>query len=1376
MRKLLFTLMTGLFCCAYSVAQPIMGYTFTSSTGTYSEITDGTKMANPDDLTSFGNGLVWMGSTESTGDETTGAGFDIGFDFVYNNQKMNKFAIGSNFAIFLGKDEFTVDPSRHRWFLTDTEMPTLNIIQSAIPNWKNIEGKDGTEISYKLLGESPNRTLVVQFKNIGITGTGYEADLQIRLNETTNSIDFVYNKWNDQWTDDDNWTSVYVQIGLKGDDNDFITLANGDDYAWTSVEKSYTDNEIEWSKSYSPADGLTYTFLPGPDCETPTVQATSITVEAGSSVLNGSFTAAESGADRYLVLLTKGGAPTTTDLPVDGTTYKRLDVIGNSTVLGFSEESTFTTLDKWGESPEIEITPETTYCVSVIATNSLCSYGPKYNLTEVPQELIASAPAAPKSIKIGEKALKMLEVIFEGNESNHDVLVAYTKIPLRMDPHVTWLGTGVFGTPTGEYAVGDEIEGGGTVCYIGKAETEVSENVIGLEPNTVYHFMAWSKNAAGEYSTDTAIISDITEATVPFEFDLEAFFGGCEYGATTEGFTVANDKDGDYAFDFRKSTIDTDYTITTEWFTPAEGENRVMFDFTMWQQTGSTWMPTITPFTEWAEGEEFVIETSEDEATWTPVLTVNKDNAPAFEVAYAYSNQRATFESDGTPVKVRIRYTCKTGGVYAYLKNFRIEEKKACDYPVDLAVKEVVGDKATIIWEQQGNETQWLVEWRMADTEAWNSLTADTKEFTLKGLPGRSVVEVRVAAKCSETEVSDWSKTLSFTSGYVLPFLEAFTDDTISPEWEFMIGELTETGVEFEEGGWYATTNRFGGHFIMLEMPEAPANAWVLSPVLNFGEGDVNYTVTYELESIMTGGSEDEKVNIVVSTDGGKTFTTADVVLSEAAPGDGESQSYTATLKGYSGDCRLGLLITCETGTASYLQMKSMEIAETCPNDAVIVVDEVSGTSAKVSWTGTKDDSQDWMLYIRKQGEIEKNYDVKTQETSWEFTDLEPRTTYQVGVSKACAGDDIARPAIVTFTTLADDPCYAVEDLTATPDVYYVTFNWTFEAPAYNVRYREQGTEMWNEVKFQRPNMSIYDLKPATTYEYAMQTVCSDAEGDVSEWTETAVVTTLAETCFMPTNVQVETTHNKAVLSWDGTSFGYEIEYRMTSEEEYNALILSNPSFEMTELEPVTEYEFRVRGYCPDQPQTESLWTEYVKFTTAEIPVCAVPENLRVENVGENSATLLWDEGENNLTWDINWRASSETTYTEVLGLEDTQYELTNLAPKTSYIWRVKAGCDEGRVSEWSAQNKFTTAESGIEAITATDLNVYAAGSVLNVLNPENVFINNIEIYNVDGQLVGAYDINADQNVLINTNISNTLTLVKVCSGQQTLTFKVIFK
>jgi len=137
------------------------------------------------------------------------------------------------------------------------------------------------EIRYQTLGTSPSRVFVIQFSNFKSFNTsgstfGPVINLQIRLSETTNVIDLIYNL-------SGTFASTTAQVGLRGASNAFPIDINNRSVAagvntWaTSAAGTANNSTCEFSSSLLPAAGLTYRFTPN-NCPAPVaVSATNIT-------------------------------------------------------------------------------------------------------------------------------------------------------------------------------------------------------------------------------------------------------------------------------------------------------------------------------------------------------------------------------------------------------------------------------------------------------------------------------------------------------------------------------------------------------------------------------------------------------------------------------------------------------------------------------------------------------------------------------------------------------------------------------------------------------------------------------------------------------------------------------------------------------------------------------------------------------------------------------------------------------------------------------------------------------------------------------------------------------------------------------------------
>lgn len=245
MKKLLSYVILFVLGTVTAAAQATMAYDVKGTVGTYEEITGGTVI---------GAGLKGEDFAEKVFDrdghaiatDTVTQGFPIGFDFKFNNKLMNQFAVSSTGYMLLGKDSVSV---------CNSSQNTINIISQAgvkdllgVMPRTNTYGLDDTEISYKLIGTAPNRTLVVQYKNLAQNTRLWEdnfipVQLQIRLHESDSSFDIIFKDWKPN--DEDMITYLTIKISAKGDGDDILLL--GDSYTHRLRKKT----EIRKSKTIS---------------------------------------------------------------------------------------------------------------------------------------------------------------------------------------------------------------------------------------------------------------------------------------------------------------------------------------------------------------------------------------------------------------------------------------------------------------------------------------------------------------------------------------------------------------------------------------------------------------------------------------------------------------------------------------------------------------------------------------------------------------------------------------------------------------------------------------------------------------------------------------------------------------------------------------------------------------------------------------------------------------------------------------------------------------------------------------------------------------------------------------------------------------------
>ncbi|GHT88729.1 hypothetical protein FACS189474_4490 [Bacteroidia bacterium] len=1346
-------------------AQVTKSYTFESSVGTYVEITGGAVVGGDITGTAEGNialnGLVFNGSTTGVNTLSDAEGFPIGFDFAYDNQVMNRFAIGSNGGVFLGKDKVIASPVAIDILNTWGE-GTLDVVGTIPAGTGNaVYAFPDTEISYLLSGTSPNRVLTVQYKNWGLafdfTGAAKgRVNHQIRLYEGTNKIEFSYTGW-------DKGTTVQskgYRVGLKGSIEGDVHHRSGANAAtgWTATTQGENTN-LMWSNTIAIADGLKFVFTPPADCVIPSEKASGLQMNATSTDFTGSFTPTAT-ADHYLVVQSEQATLGAT--PVDGTYYKTGDNFGNGQVLSFDTTTEFASL--WNEVLE----GATTYYIQVFAVNSLCAGGPLYN-TEALTGSVTTLPNAPASFAVTTEGYDHATLAVEANAANNQVLIAIS-YELGVDDLGNILNDGQFGVPAGTLNVGDAIPGGGVVIYKGAASGAIP--VTDLTPDQFTHFAAWSLDDSGNYSSTVQYANVLPWGVVPYAVNFSQFG---RYEAPWGWESSQHNSSDDFQIPRNQDNISTPanatpgstYTLVTQWIKLAEGKNRLITDLAFTEYVNRQ----NRPYTVWNENDIFEWQVSTDGTDWTSIYTVNGANGAA---NLAVSQDFANF--NGEKVKIRLTWTVNAAAKLTISK-FKIMEASDCEYPVDLTVSGVVASQALIGWTAKGEEYAWDIRFRKVGDKVWNdTIEADSNPYLLTTLPVNSTVEVQVRAKCSLTSVGPWSETLTFTSGFGVPFSENFdntTNNQLPSGWTIKSGAIGEPTV------FSGTATIRGAVYNQLTFANNRANVndWVILPALDLGDGSVNYNLTHTVTlSNEVLPPADNYLAAVISTDGGQTFNESKVLATyqtadEAFP----TGSFTVSLKGYTGVVQIAYYFKTATalnGSAS-IELDNIAVVESCPPVVTNAqVSDITGVSAKVTWEGEADE---WLVFVRQRGETTKDYQKLTV-AELNLTDLTTVTNYEVGITTSCAEGDTARVTIVPFTTSSVIPCEEVEEVAIFPAQTSANIVWKAEALNYKVHFRLSGTEEWITRTSDTEYITLSGLTPDTQYEYTIQAICSEAEGDESDWLEVASFTTLPITCFAPTNIQIVPAHDTAVITWTGEAADYEVSYWTGSAAAISKTVPGAKTLTITDLTPETLYSVRIRSLCA--ADDVSAWSDAVTFTTLAAPVCVPPTNLQAAQITATSALLSWDADEENASWDVRHRDAAITSWTTVSALTTASYALEGLKANTLYFWSVRANCENLPTTAWvTPQGEFTTLdEVGIGTVDAKRLTVYANGKIINILNPENITIERVQLYDLAGALLQNFSVKGNENVLIPTALNQSAVIVKVYTNNNASTYKVLVK
>gem|GEM_PF-1110915 len=339
------TLALGIAALALSGAMQaqVSTYSFQQVPGTYTNITGGTLL----NATTGTDGVFVNGTSTPTASSFNGSnnfikagvGYPIGFNFTYNSAVFDRIGIAAQGWISLGNSSNGATAVYAYGGFGSTPPLSYQMPSGASPaadRFNRIAGlaisnlipRDAAplgELRVETIGTAPNRVCVVQWANFR-TGSNADAlNFQIRLNETSNTVEVVYKNPNAEWLTSGFFFSS--QVGLRGATGSATGAASATDFSRVSTGsvQPYSWAPLTWpvlvnnasvaSTCYvdaspanvtKPAAGTTLRWTP-PTCPAPSGVKL---VTAGSNSLTISWNG-PSGSETYDHAVNTVNSPTT---------------------------------------------------------------------------------------------------------------------------------------------------------------------------------------------------------------------------------------------------------------------------------------------------------------------------------------------------------------------------------------------------------------------------------------------------------------------------------------------------------------------------------------------------------------------------------------------------------------------------------------------------------------------------------------------------------------------------------------------------------------------------------------------------------------------------------------------------------------------------------------------------------------------------------------------------------------------------------------------------------------------------------------------------------------------------------------------------------
>lgn len=1387
MKKLFLLVLLG-FLGVYTASAQCKAYSFAERQGTYAALS--------------GEGLVTRTVTAGTAldfillendvrapfptkDSAVTAGIDLGFDFTFCEKVYDKVVITASGYLILGekgRPDVAVTGTnafyRHREW-TDRAIGLVGTAGSTLP-----QALEGTAYRYIRGERDGQKTFAVEFVKIGYVaenGTGTtSADLTYTVTLCEDkSVDFDFG----DMTGAADWYLKF-SIGLNNAFSDkHFRQPKESDNSWAETEMTTNTNSVVILADKFPK-GRHWTFSYPVPCEKPVATDLKVTFEEVSATEFTYVVSSEEKAFDGVMVVFSTEPLTEADEPEDGVVYQYDDDFGSGIVHNVGAlPLRGCTLDDWDD-----IAPSSTYYITVFPYNNLCTGGIKYGPGV--EGVIHTPTTAPEALDITAFDGKTFELGVTKNELDEDVaVVVTTRLGASSGGRCAMIGQ--FGPVPEGVQEGDELETadggfGGKVIYVGSGDGKITYG--DLSPNTIYHFAAFSKGVDGRYSIEFAQADDMTAPVFPLYEDFT------QHPCNATPYKWADTKG------FKRNSGDSYLSSNVNWsggvlampeFDLPAGNLRLVLEYYMAYVEGREEYAYTTDL--WSDTDSIVLEISQGNGDFVGMAAITKANADDMKKGVFLKRNLAFKLAEAAPSKVRIRWTQQfEKGPTVQVQSVRLLAEPTCDYPheVTVPVAALTGSTAEVHWVPGiSEETRWNVSYACltdgGEADWSEPREVDARPFTLRDLEAQTAYQVRVQAVCGIGSTSDWTYSAPFETNATIPMKEDFNTlrrHAQTNRWTFNQGwlegqaGLTETVLqsdmalnpssgalallEWKQGGGFQS----GVNGSVAYITSYQKNTWLMLPDLDFGQGGEGARLTFDVALPEALGNEEAaktvKMYVFRSVDGGQTYRAADSLAAfdwEKINAFGDSTRVTVPLDVLQGHQRLAFFLTSQYDRFVRLYIDNVEVYATRATPKDLRYSNLTKSSVDLQWRADAH-VESWVVKVESVDGLRLE---ETQTNAYTLTGLSGATAYRVSVGHVCAPADTVWSS-VNFTT-GGIRCDAVIGLTAAEvSKTTATLKWTGTAAKYNVQIAKKGDDNWTIYTTDKPAYAVSNLIPGTAYVWRVQSVCGEAVEDRSDYTAAVEFTTAAITCLPPTGLSVdEVSYYSVTLKWTATAgTAYQVSFKKEKDLAYGVAFaaVENP-LRIKDLNAETSYQFRVRQVCG--AGDTSAWSEPVQATTTVFIPCESPTDLKSESVTATSFRLSW-KAEGNLSCILRYRASSATVWDSVKELTEQRYMVENLQPNTAYVWSVMSLCDNNRFSDWARQADFTTGSVANESALAKAFRVYASKGQLHILNPDQIGMERVELYDRVGRRMQSHVVRTTGNVVIPMDLGGESILVRV--------------
>lgn len=646
-----------------------------------------------------------------------------------------------------------------------------------------------------------------------------------------------------------------------------------------------------------------------------------------------------------------------------------------------------------------------------------------------------------------------------------------------------------------------------------------------------------------------------------------------------------------------------------------------------------------------------------------------------------------------------------------YMDDVVVDYIPACDNPTDMTFSNVSQTGATIGWTAGSTEDSWEVYVVPAGNSILSEMptVVNNNSFDISNLTAATTYDVYVRATCpdgfghSGYLVATFT-TLCYAIG-TLPITENFdgvagsttgTVNNLPTCWNYYntgtLSSYVGYPIVYNSSSYAASGSNSLRFYVYSASTYAPQYA--ILPEIDTDVLPINtlavefdmrkYSTSYERFVLEVGVMTDPAVD--------STFEALDTV-------EVTSINYSRQvvyLNNYTGTGRYITLKAIQPATsynAGQVDNLVVDLMPSCLRVNNVTASETTSEGMTISWEASGDESA-WNVYYKPASDTIWQT-VASNSTSVQLTGLTSNTVYNIQVVADCGGSQSAPSNTLTITTECED--MATIPYTENFDDYTATTSGTVvNIPA-----------CWHQMNLGYTS-STYAAYPimynSASYAYSgtnsmrFYTYNSGSTNYGDQW---AIMRGI-DTNIVP----IQTLQLKFKARKYSASYPFNLTVGVMSDCTDTSTFVPVATVSPTDVE-YEDHTVYFRHYTGGgkyivlraEIPASSYNAGYIDNLELSLaPSCLPVQNLEVTGITTNTIDIEWQPLGDESAWTVNYRSADDTTWFTDVATGLPNYQLSNLQPSSSYIFRVRPDCG-GESAPWSNVVTATTSCVAVDAL-----------------------------------------------------------------------------